>query len=207
MHLATNVVIDSGVFERPRGASDLSNTVEAGRVFAARLAQPYGAISTHAWRILSQIPDQQNAYLCQLRVFHYWQKPSRQTYEEAMECVAKNLAENPDSAPMRANLAFLQVEAVRARYRIADGDILARKQMLDEALANASRAVQIAPASARAHSAMGAAYMINRAFPSAVAAAREENALFAFAVEHAAANETGQPEVGERERDIQNRRE
>ena len=172
-HLASGLSIYAGMFENPVAAGETMPDVAAAvRDFAVRMAQPYGIISSHVWKTLSARPGWQGTYACQLKVFDYWQTYRRANYDDAFECLARQLAMEPDSPALLANQAFLYVEAARARYVLPDPELSTREKLLDRALKVAGRAVKEAPTSARAHSALAAAYMINRDFAASVTEAR-----------------------------------
>ncbi len=177
-YLATGVSIHTWVYDEPKSKDfDPARVTSMVETLAVALGKPYGVISSHAWRILAPDKEVPGAYGCQLRVFRYWQTYSRETFDEAFDCVRRRLAVDPDSASALSNQAFLYTEAIRARYLLPDPEPVASAELLERALKSANKAVQAAPSSARAHSAMAAAYMINGNFSEAIASAREALSL------------------------------
>jgi hypothetical protein len=135
------------------------------REVSAALAQPYGVIQAHE-RGKDFGAGAETQYRCLLEAYEYWRNYDPPQYRRARDCLERVTEANPGFALGHAALAAILLEEYRgAEARAGSPPVLQR------ALLAARRAVELKPASARAHQALGDVQFARGDYPLALEAA------------------------------------
>jgi adenylate cyclase len=135
------------------------SAADAGSLLAARdqvadqivraLAQPYGVLFSST---ISDIADEPletlSAYECVLLYQRYWRAPTAAAFPSVRQCLERAILLEPDYAEAFASLALTYVDNYRFGFGEPIEDALGRAGVL------ATRAIELAPASARGHKAL-----------------------------------------------------
>jgi tetratricopeptide (TPR) repeat protein len=135
------------------------------REVSAALAQPYGVIQANE-RAKDFGAGAETQYRCLLETYEYWRNYDAPQYRRARDCLERMVEANPGFALGHAALAAILI----AEYRGADTRA-GSAPVLQRALAEARRAVELKPASARAHQALGDVQFARGDYPLAREAA------------------------------------
>jgi tetratricopeptide (TPR) repeat protein len=141
------------------------------REVSAALAQPYGVIQAHE-RAKDFGAGAETQYRCLLEAYEYWRNYDAQQYRRARDCLERMTEANPGFALGHAALAAILV----AEYQGADAQA-GSPPALQRALAAARRAVELKPASPRAHQALSDVQFARGDYPLALEAAERALAL------------------------------
>lgn len=150
------------------GAPDEQLTAQ----IATELAQPYGILFADVRR--KQVAAAPGEFSCIVNAMDYWLTYRRDRHAEALQCVRLLVRQDPMHSAAHANLAMLLVEGYRRRWLADD------QATLEEALRQATRAVELAPASARARQALVSAHFVRGDRTTGLAEARAAVALNPF---------------------------
>jgi tetratricopeptide (TPR) repeat protein len=141
------------------------------REVSVALAQPYGVIQAHE-RAKDFGAGAETQYRCLLEAHEYWRNYDAPQYRRARDCLERMTEASPGFALGHAALAAMLV----AEYRGADVRA-GSAPVLQRALAAARRAVELKPASARAHQALADVQFARGDYPLALEAAERAAAL------------------------------
>jgi tetratricopeptide (TPR) repeat protein len=137
---------------------------------ATEIAQPYGVLFADLRRGLGPT----GAVGCGVIAMDYWLSYRADRHAPAVACLRRLASEPLAAAAVHANLAMLLVEGYRRRWLADD------RATLDDALTQARRAVEVAPASSRARQALAAAHFVRGERGQGLAEARAAVALNPF---------------------------
>jgi tetratricopeptide (TPR) repeat protein len=134
------------------------------REVASALGQPYGVIIVDAARRFQQLGD--SSYSCIAASFNYWRSYLLDDFKAVRVCLRALEKSAPERADLQSALTGSFIEEYRIGVDLGEGDPRAN------ALASATRALEIAPNSARAEQAMMWAQFIRGDYNSAMEAGR-----------------------------------
>lgn len=140
----------SGRFERASTASDIIAVRDqiADQIVRA-LAQPYGVLfSTKALEIEGKPLETLSSYECVLLYQQYWRQLTAAAFPTVRDCLERAIVVEPGDAEAFASLALVYIDNYRAGFGEPIEDALPR------ALALATRATELAPASAPGYKAL-----------------------------------------------------
>jgi hypothetical protein len=158
----------------PQGDSARSKIVQA---ISTAIAQPYGVIHAHVRNKLTSGLRKDDPYGCIVSGFDYWRTNDSRTHGITRDCLTQRIKQFPGISSLHAQLTYLHLEEYRQGYNPLPGN------PLDRALESASRAVSLAPASARSHQALLAAHFARGEMDAAWRAAGEAMAHNPFDTE------------------------
>ena len=111
----------------------------AGSV-ATILGEPYGEVRRDVTERLSAgTAPSMPSYTCVLRAYDYRRGFDEKLYQPVLDCLKAAVVRDPDYAPAWAMLGWLQLDAARFHYVSAER----KAETLDQAIASASRAVDL----------------------------------------------------------------
>lgn len=146
-------------------SSRLTQALSADDIIAARnevadrivgeLAQPYGVLfSTKVREIDGKPPEALSSYECVLLFYQYWRQQTAAAFPAVRACLERAIVVDPDYAEGFASLALLYAD----NYRLGFGERI--DDPLGRALVLATRATELAPASAQGHKALSLVYWL-----------------------------------------------
>lgn len=146
-------------------SSRVTQALAADDVIAARneladqivreLAQPHGVLfSTKLREIDGKPPEALSSYECVLLFYQYWRQQTAAAFPAVRGCLERAIVVDPDYAEAFASLALLDVD----NYRFGFGE--PTEDPLGRALVLATRATELAPASAQGHKALSLVYWL-----------------------------------------------
>jgi tetratricopeptide (TPR) repeat protein len=169
--VADGTVAYSRTFSRDRD-NGIAGADAMVHEMSAALAQPYGIIQSRERNKDYAAKGGETQYHCLLEAYDYWRSYDPQQHLRARECLERVTEANPGFALGHAALATILIEEYRGVNARADAS-----PPLQRALIAARRAVELKPASARAHQALSDVQFARGDYPLAVEAAERAIAL------------------------------